>query len=50
MIAGCLNHLLGPTAFPQCVKGLWDAMVAEGRYRHPPDSVVTFSGSLFNLV
>ncbi|MEO1579781.1 MAG: recombinase family protein [Pseudomonadota bacterium] len=28
-IAGRLNHLLGPKAFPQGVKGVWGTMVAE---------------------
>jgi site-specific DNA recombinase len=28
-IAGRLNHLLGPMAFPQGVKGVWGSMVAE---------------------
>ena len=35
-IAGRLTHLLGPKAFPQGVRAVWGAMVAEGRYRRSP--------------
>jgi len=43
-IAGRLNHLLGPEAFPQGVRAVWGEMVAEDRYVSiPPISFGRFA-------